>query len=398
MDMISKLPSNIIETILCFLPIQEAARTSILSTEWRYHWTKIPKLVFIEEAFQVSTDDDGELSDMGQPYVHPTQRNEMIKRRKLFDAIHQVLSKHEDPIHEFTLSMVTDGSSEIDRILFLLSQKNTVRKLTLEFISVYKLYSTLFFFDRLIDIHLTGCDLDYEPMFDGFRDLASLYLQEVMTSRKALLHILSTCPLLKSVYLDMDHLDFDESDDSTVVNLVECLPMVENLSIGFGIIECFTHDGIPQELPIALVHLKYLCIKDICFIHNYGLPALVLLIKSSPNLEKLKLEILDDSWVEISERRDSFTLKEDLAIWLEHLKELEIVNMIYRNAELDFVKVILAKSPMLKKVKIFLYNEVAKDEALHISGILKQSPHASSVVEFFVEIIGGSGSRSRSVM
>ncbi|KAI7726256.1 hypothetical protein M8C21_008600, partial [Ambrosia artemisiifolia] len=394
-----KLPPNIIETILCFLPIQEAARTSVLSREWRYHWMKIPKLVFIEDAFQVSTDDDGELSDMGQPYDHPSQRNEMIKRGKLFDAIYQVLSMHEDPIHEFTLSMVTDGSSvEIDRVIFLLSQKNTVRKLKLEFISGYKLSLNIFSSHRLIDLHLIGCDLDHEPMFNGFGDLVSLYLQEVMVSRKALLHLLSNCPLLRSVSLHIDHLAFEDGDGSTVINLFECLTMVENLSIGFGIIECFAHGGFPQELPIALVHLKYLCIKDICFIHNYGLPALVLLIKSSPNLEKLKLEILDDSWVEISERRDSFTLEDDLDIWLEHLKELEIVNMIYRNAELDFVKVILAKSPMLKKVKIFLYNEVAKDEALHISGILEQSPHASPVVDFIVEIIGSSCTSSRSVM
>ncbi|KAI3822966.1 hypothetical protein L1987_10569 [Smallanthus sonchifolius] len=220
-----------------------------------------------------------------------------------------------------------------------------------------------------------------------------------MTSRKTLLHLLSSCPLLKSVSLNIDNSALQDSDDdSTVINLFDCLPVIENLSFGFGIIECFAHDGIPQELLIALVHLKYLCIKDICFIHNYGLPILVLLIKSSPNLEKLKLEILDDSWVEISERRDSFRLEDDSDIWLEHLNELEIINMIYRNAELDFVKLILAKSPVLKKLRIFLYNEVAKDEALHVSGILKQSPHASADAEVIVEIIEGSCPSSRSVM
>nr|GFC27810.1 hypothetical protein [Tanacetum cinerariifolium] len=46
----------IIEIILCFLPIQEAVRTSILSREWRYRWIKIPKLEFQEFKFHVSTD------------------------------------------------------------------------------------------------------------------------------------------------------------------------------------------------------------------------------------------------------------------------------------------------------------------------------------------------------
>ncbi|MFS7927915.1 putative F-box-like domain superfamily protein [Helianthus anomalus] len=36
-DVISKLPSGITIAILCLLPIQEAARTSNLSKEWRYH-------------------------------------------------------------------------------------------------------------------------------------------------------------------------------------------------------------------------------------------------------------------------------------------------------------------------------------------------------------------------
>ncbi|KAK9048523.1 hypothetical protein SSX86_032514 [Deinandra increscens subsp. villosa] len=377
MDMISKLPPNIIETVLCFLPIQEAARTSILSREWRYHWIKIPKLVFIEDTFQVST------GSAEPPFTSQTI-DQLIKRRKLFNAIYQVLFMHRDPIHEFTLSMVTNATCfEFDRIMLHLSQRNTVKKLKLEFISGYKLPSSIFSFHRLTDLHLTGCDLDNEPTFNGFGNLASLYFQEVMVCRKTLLHLLSSCPLLKSVYLNIDNSALQDGDGSTVINLFQCLPVIENLSIGFGIIECFAQDEIPQALPIALVHLKYLCIKDICFIHNCGLPILILLIKSSPNLEKLKLEILDDSWVDISERRDSSTVEDDSDIWLEHLNELEIVNMIYRNFELDFVKLILAKSPVLKKVRIFLYNEVAKDEALHISGILKQSPHASPVVRSY---------------
>lgn len=116
MDMISKLPLGVIETILCFLPIQEAASTSILSREWRYRWITIPKLAFIERTFQVSAAGD-ELSDLEQTYGTPSKRREMAKRCKLFYAIYQVLLMHEDPILEFTLSMETDGSCvEIDHI------------------------------------------------------------------------------------------------------------------------------------------------------------------------------------------------------------------------------------------------------------------------------------------
>ncbi|KAL8245591.1 hypothetical protein R6Q59_011849 [Mikania micrantha] len=390
MDLFKKLPQNIVETILCFLPIQEAARTSILSKEWRYHWIKIPKIVFIEDAFQLV---------IYGVELQPSQKKDVIRRHKLLTAIHQVLFMHEAPIHEFTLSMVTNISCfEIDSIMLQLSRKNTLKKLKLELISGSKLSLSNFTFHQLTDLHLTGCDLDHKPMFNGFGNLASLCIQETMVSRKTLLHILSNCPLLTRVSLNIDNSALQDSGNFTVINLFQCLPVIENLSIGFGVIECFAQDGIPQELPIALINLKYLCIKDICFIHNYGLSILLLLIKSSPNLQKLKLEILDDSWVEISERRDSFTLEDDSNIWLEHLNDFEIINMIYRNFELDFVKIILAKSPVLKKVRIFLCNEVARDEALHISEILRLSPHASLVVEVIVEIIKGSCPSSRSVM
>nr|GFD20615.1 hypothetical protein [Tanacetum cinerariifolium] len=75
MDRISNIPSSIIETILCLLPIEEAVRTSILSKEWRYRWIKIPKLVFVEEKVQVLTDgaesDKPDLFDEEQAILGP---------------------------------------------------------------------------------------------------------------------------------------------------------------------------------------------------------------------------------------------------------------------------------------------------------------------------------------
>lgn len=62
-----------------------------------------------------------------------------------------------------------------------------------------------------------------------------------------------------------------------------------------------------------------------------------------------------------------------------------MINFGNREYELDFVKLILAKSPVLKKVRIFLYNEVNKEEELKIKGILLGSPRASSAVEIIVQ-------------
>ncbi|KEH21891.1 F-box/RNI/FBD-like domain protein [Medicago truncatula] len=45
-DMISNLPDDILHYILCFLPIQDVVRTSILATKWRYLWTNVSVINF----------------------------------------------------------------------------------------------------------------------------------------------------------------------------------------------------------------------------------------------------------------------------------------------------------------------------------------------------------------
>ncbi|KAJ0549176.1 putative F-box domain-containing protein [Helianthus annuus] len=205
MDRISKLPIGIIETILCFLPIQEAARTSILSREWRYHWTKIPKLVFNEYTFEVSTD-RAEPSVLEQTFDKPSKRREMHKRCKFFYAIYQVLLMHEGPINEFTLSMGVDTSCvEIDQIQRHLSKKNTLKILKLDFCTggdvEYKLPISLFSLHQLTSLYLSGCALYQQRSFNEFGYLTTLHLESVWMYEKMLLRLLSSCPFLKSLTL-----------------------------------------------------------------------------------------------------------------------------------------------------------------------------------------------------
>ncbi|KAF3779708.1 putative FBD-associated F-box protein [Nymphaea thermarum] len=48
---INELPDEILLHMLCFLPIKDAVRTSILSKRWMYLWMGIPSLVFDEKDF-----------------------------------------------------------------------------------------------------------------------------------------------------------------------------------------------------------------------------------------------------------------------------------------------------------------------------------------------------------
>ncbi|KAF5797358.1 putative FBD domain, leucine-rich repeat domain superfamily, F-box-like domain superfamily [Helianthus annuus] len=379
MDRISKLPVGIIESILCLLPIQEAARTSILSKEWRYHWIKIPKLVFIEDQFQVSTD-RAELSVSNKP----SKWRKKAKRSKFFHAICQVLLIHEGPIHDFTLEMQVDNSCvDIDHILLHLSKKNTVKMLKLDLHGKYTLPLSLFSLHQLTDLYLCDCDLEHQPPSTVFGSLTTLNLYEIGSSQKALLRLLSSCPLLKRLTIMCDGGTIDDSGDSTIADLIKCIPGVEYLCVLFFI---FLFFPLPKELPTTLVRLKYLYLEWVWFRHEYAVPFFVLLLRSAPNLEKLKLEISpeDETLVESYVKIHSFQHEAYSDFMLEHLNELEILHFSDALNELDFVKLILAKSPVLKKARILMWDEIDKDEKLRISNILLSSPCASPVVKIIV--------------
>ncbi|MFS8031602.1 putative F-box domain, leucine-rich repeat domain superfamily, F-box-like domain superfamily [Helianthus anomalus] len=119
LDIITRLPQAIIETILCLLPTEEAARTSILSKEWR---------------------------------ICKDKKN---MRCRLFYVINQVLLLRRSPIHEFTLSMdAHDTCFEIDQNILHLSRNHTVKKLTLYFNELSSYGLPLSFFSSLH--HLTS--------------------------------------------------------------------------------------------------------------------------------------------------------------------------------------------------------------------------------------------------
>ncbi|GKA65430.1 F-box/FBD/LRR-repeat protein, partial [Tanacetum coccineum] len=241
MDRISNLPSVIIENILRFLAIQEAGRTSILSQEWRCHWMKIPKLTITEATFPVSTD-GADLSILEKEFDTQCERIRMFRRRKFFYAINQLLSKHDGPIHEFTLSMeLDDHYDEIDHILSHLAQRNTVKKLKLHLDMVgYTLPLSVFSFRQLTDLCLEGCFIISPPTtIDGFGSLTRLSLQNIYILNDALRHLLCNCRFLKSLTLGIDayHVFKSHKKHCCIINLFECFPVVESLSISLCIIQ-----------------------------------------------------------------------------------------------------------------------------------------------------------------
>lgn len=190
-DIISTLPSTIIDTILCFVPIKDAVRTSKLSRNWSYNWVTIPKLVFHWRDMRYKTTYD------------------------LLDAAHQVLLRHQGPIVEFGLTMWKgfEMSVEIDNVISLLVRNiNTLKKLRVNILipsdeidsstrpPLDVLPLPVFSLHQLTDLFAKNCTFIYHPTFSGFRSLTTLYMESnnmITIFKEALLRFFSNCPHLK---------------------------------------------------------------------------------------------------------------------------------------------------------------------------------------------------------
>nr|GFA82945.1 hypothetical protein [Tanacetum cinerariifolium] len=134
------------------------------------------------------------------------------------------------------------------------------------------------------------------------------------------------------------------NEDSNIINLFECLPVAETLSIPLdNYYYIIRIDNGNFDVDYVVREAGLLPEDDIC----------------------------------------SFTLKDYADIWLEHLNELQIRSFKNQGNELNFVKLILAKSHVLKKVVIYLdHEEVVHNKELQICKVLLSSPRASPVSLF----------------
>ncbi|KAK9054437.1 hypothetical protein SSX86_025515 [Deinandra increscens subsp. villosa] len=372
LDIISTLPQAILETILCFLPTKEAARTRILSREWRYKWTKIPKLDFcLSDVYKEITEEK------------QVQGEENDEARKPFYDLLQILKLHQGLIHEFTLDIdLAYDFFGLDQIILYLSKNHAVKKLTLTGLDGSdsdKLPLSVFSLHHLTDLSLSYFDIEPQAIFNEFGSLRSLFLDGIDISFESLRHLLSSCPALKTLSLFIVRLS---NRDCTIIRLFECLPSVEHLTIYAADLEWLVVDSVPQSLPTLLVSLKYFCFEDFCFADGRGLPFLLVLIKCSPNLQKIKLQV--GSYHNCHEGDHEFDEEEEYhpIVWeeysdvlLENLIELEIERFNNSKPEMEFVKFILARSPKLNKVSIGCW--VSMEQRMEMVEDLLRAPHGS---------------------
>ncbi|XP_059307219.1 F-box/FBD/LRR-repeat protein At1g13570-like isoform X2 [Lycium ferocissimum] len=370
-DVLSDLPDYFIDDILMRLPCKDAVRTSVLSRKWRYHWCRLAKFKLDESLWK-------------------TQKDKFYPSVKFRKIVYQLLTHHKGPIIKFKLDIAyLERCPEIDNFIYFLSRKD-IQHLVLHLSrhELYKLPSSLFICSQLRHLNLHNCSIHHPSTFQGFDKLISLELCKVTISSELLESLISHCPLLEQLVLKISKtinvikinarmlrsFDFTGSISSICLKNVPLLAKVsliyerssmeaenfdyakffescsalEHLLLNFGYGEFFA-DEAPTRLPFYLDRVKHFHLSHIQLKESYKLSCALCLIRSFPYLEYLKIEVYNegDSGIQESLELDRFS-----DVTFNHLREVMLESFGGTTPEMQLIKILLAKSPVLVKMQI----------------------------------------------
>ncbi|KAL7122527.1 hypothetical protein ACP275_01G050300 [Erythranthe tilingii] len=401
-DFISNLPNNIIDNILGCLPLRDAVSTSILSREWHYKWMSCPDIVF-----------DFWFDQM------------FLGGHKLEPLVYQILKLHKGPLLKFVLQVPDLKSSPaIDEWVRLLPNK-TLQDLTVHVSrgETHKLTDHLFTFQQLRSLKLYNCVFDPALGFKGFPKLVNLELQSVdlvpetfgrfvasCPNLERLRLILCTsfdhleitgpklkyfefhgvfksisfknCPLLSEVKLTFSSMEFKRGNRFSLdlVKSLCTLPALEDLQLQAYALEDLVEHGAPNKLPLSLTTLKNLHLSDMYFEKIEETSCAISFIRSCPNLQKLKItaftfDVVDAVADFLRSQRSSESFTQLKTVKMQLFSGIE--------AEMEFVKYLLASATALEEMTITPHAGSVTDGGESILNEIKRYPRASPSVEIF---------------
>ncbi|XP_010258397.1 PREDICTED: F-box/FBD/LRR-repeat protein At1g13570-like [Nelumbo nucifera] len=381
-DIISDLPPIIIEHILVSMPLRDAVRTSILSKKWRYKWVTIPNLKFDDQC--IPTHSNAEL---------------LVKTEKFVNFVHRSLLLHSGPIHRFEVSVSWLRSCcDVNQWILFLS-RNDIREFILNLDFYHEWFtvpSCLFSFQKLNILELHCCTLIPPPTFKGFHSLKNLQLESVVCGNETVRDFISSCPLLEELVLaNVEGLDFlqiqapnlkflhvdggfqeiviqdtpllrnavfvfqisdeiaDFLDKSGTCNLTKTLNGLVGLeSLKIEIMQFFSYGDIPDRLPTTYNDMRNLELSC-SFEDEYDISCALCLIRSSPNLRRLRVEDYSDKKAAMQASGLDFWERESYSgCFMSQLQFVSMGHLLGAPHELQFIKFILSNSPALKTMTI----------------------------------------------
>ncbi|KAK1374525.1 F-box domain-containing protein [Heracleum sosnowskyi] len=427
-DRISNLPGNVTDHILERLPLHDAARTSILSKTWRGLWGMHPNLVFDEAFFSQLV----------------SKMNNQVRVSKVSKIISNILLVNHGPILKFHLLIPQFMHLHLDADLWIKNISNLGVKdfmLRNKEPFPYKMTSYLFSCLELTHLSLTNCILNPPNRFGGFGNLINVQLVLVkITADMSFGTRLNVLQLDNCT--GIEHLEcqfkFDNKNLTELI-IINCgefnwkwLECTQKLQI-LGLLTrevpesrkkeinleklvrdmpriqiLFLHSFFLEFLEPGAVTMKRLTTKNlVCMsLHHFEFYDLVrirnvlCLMSSSTNLRSLYLYM--DGKVKSKDGLDLVGSSEHMVGSSEHmvssvvqylqsptlvemifdkLQTVKIHNMVGSRAELQFIKLLLASSPLLRWIKLL---NTTIDDPKEESRILKELmsfPRASKAAQ-----------------
>jgi len=165
-----------------------------LSSNWRKKWSTQPDLVFDSRCVSSAT-----------------SRNPSVIKSKFLRIIDHVLLLHSGPINIFEVSgscydsnitIRTKSLADVDRWIHHLAGRSIKEfVLTIPVEQYYKIPWCLFSYQSLHYLKLKWCWVEPPTTFEGFRNLKSLALYDVLMTQDSFENLISGCPQLEELML-----------------------------------------------------------------------------------------------------------------------------------------------------------------------------------------------------
>ncbi|XP_031121088.1 F-box/FBD/LRR-repeat protein At1g13570-like [Ipomoea triloba] len=324
-DMISQLPDDVKEKILECLPTSDAARTALLSTDWKDVWLRNGRLVFDTHFFKCLRKCEGD------------------KRVALVSIINDILLHRAGPVKKFTLviSCPEDPKpqqSDLDRWCRYLS-RNGIEELNISISGKkYRLPSCIVSCRTITQLKLGGEGFDFDCLVNAggvFPGVTSLVFRNVHFKNR-----------INGVVSNLEKLAFRYCVG--VNNFKISAPKLKRLDLASA---CVFNTLERRWLLPHLRSIETLCIDGHLLsarIYVLSLHLKAIAAQAFPTARNLQPSVWDDTARTLMRDSDDCFINQDF----EMLKTIKIESFSGSILEMHFVKALLSKSPALEKIVI----------------------------------------------
>ncbi|KAF7026358.1 hypothetical protein CFC21_038471 [Triticum aestivum] len=396
-DSISSLPPEIKGDILSRLNVEEAVRTSTLSSTWKDAWTYMPKII---------------------------TRDGNFAQTKFVTLVDTVLSLHKGTIEKFDISGKGSYHDEFVRWMLMLSRRSP-RSVIIKLNSGprYRIPSCLFSIAYLKCLCLENCTISLPRAFEGFKSLTYLSLKIFCSTDRDIQNLILCCPILTNliliyfegihclniqapkleylkVYGDFEDIALDAPNleeatlsidyrsnvyqsvpialhkESLVKRALGSLSEIKSLLITGFFLKYLSKGCIPMRLPAVFRRLEYIYVM-INFEDQRQVLTACSLFQIAPNLKELKISSYRWGIPDLDDQDQASTqeLIMQMQMQTDHLVTASMYYFEGLDYEIDFVAKIL-------KVEWRGDVERSKVVAKLLLDLPRASPRAKVIVTF----------------